>query len=162
MKTCTKCQAEKDEGEFPLAPLVRIRKDGSRPRRAICNGCRVEEQRLYAALKTPARLRAKRHGHLRQKYNISVDDFDALLAAQGGRCANQGCRTDVPGGKGSFHVDHDHKTGRLRRLLCSSCNQSLGGLGDGYANERILGLYEYAVEHSSNRVFEAGVSGGLL
>ena len=45
-----------------------------------------------------------------------------MLASQGGRCAI--CRRKSR--KVSLHVDHDPKTGRVRGLLCFSCNQALG------------------------------------
>jgi uncharacterized C2H2 Zn-finger protein len=48
-----------------------------------------------------------------------------MLRVQCGRCAV--CRTDQPGGgKPVFQVDHNHKTGEIRGLLCSRCNQLLG------------------------------------
>lgn len=59
-----------------------------------------------------------------RKYGITVDQFDVMLAAQGGVCRI--CRSGDPRGVGSFHVDHDHDTGVIRGLLCSDCNLGLG------------------------------------
>jgi hypothetical protein len=48
-----------------------------------------------------------------------------MLESQNGRCAI--CQTTEPGGgKPVFQVDHNHKTGAVRGLLCSRCNQLLG------------------------------------
>jgi hypothetical protein len=84
---------------------------------------------------------------LRSSYGMTAMDYDAMLAAQGGRCANPGCRTDAPRGMGRFHVDHDHRTGKIRGLLCNGCNLALGHLGDGCNNDRIFGLHAYAMSH---------------
>ena len=60
---------------------------------------------------------------------MSAEQFDALLAAQGGRCAL--CQRFEPGGRwGRFHVDHCHQTGQIRGILCHGCNVALGALGD--------------------------------
>jgi hypothetical protein len=71
------------------------------------------------------RLRGYLYAH---KYGITVDDYDALFASQAGRCAI--CSTDSPGGRGRFHVDHDHATGEVRGLLCTNCNAGLGQFKD--------------------------------
>jgi hypothetical protein len=67
-----------------------------------------------------------RNRDLQRKYGLSVAGFDEMLAAQNNRCAL--CSTDAPGGKGTFHVDHCHDTGRVRGLLCMSCNVGIGQL----------------------------------
>lgn len=56
--------------------------------------------------------------------DITVEQFQALVAAQNGRCALCG---KVPP---KLHVDHCHDTGRVRALLCSTCNTGLGKFGD--------------------------------
>lgn len=78
-------------------------------------------------------LRAK---WLRFRYRLTVEQFDALLEAQGGRCAI--CLTTDPGSE-SWNVDHDHACcpdggqtcgNCIRGLLCMSCNLMLGLLKD--------------------------------
>jgi hypothetical protein len=69
------------------------------------------------------------------RYNLSMDQLEAMEADQGGRCAICG---DVETTKGSLSVDHDHNccpgTGScgecVRGLLCSNCNRALGLLKD--------------------------------
>lgn len=61
-------------------------------------------------------------------YGLSSEDYANLLLAQGGQCAI--CHADQPGGRHGWNVDHDHKTGRVRGLLCRACNMSLGGFKD--------------------------------
>lgn len=64
-----------------------------------------------------------RKARLKTKYGITIEDYDRILQTQGG-CAI--CGTKTPGGRGRFHVDHDHITGKIRGLLCSGCNTKLG------------------------------------
>lgn len=54
---------------------------------------------------------------------ISADEFDALLAAQGGGCAICGA---VPERVAGLHLDHCHETGAIRGICCSRCNHGLG------------------------------------
>lgn len=56
-----------------------------------------------------------------RKYGLSVELYNAMLAAQGGGCAI--CQK--PPQKNRLSVDHDHKTGLVRGLLCPWCNQHL-------------------------------------
>lgn len=60
---------------------------------------------------------------LRVAYGISLVEFNEMLKAQRGGCAV--CKGPA-NGRGTFHVDHDHKTGAVRGLLCHSCNCALG------------------------------------
>ena len=76
---------------------------------------------------------------LMHKYGITMDDFDAMLEAQDGRCAI--CPATRPGGRGAWHVDHCHDTGIVRGLLCSNCNRGMGLLGDDPATLRAAADY---------------------
>jgi hypothetical protein len=75
---------------------------------------------------TPERRRAYR---LWSKYRITVDDYEALLAKQGEVCAI--CGTSNPKtSHGFWHVDHCHRSGKVRGLLCGTCNTGLGSFYD--------------------------------
>jgi hypothetical protein len=56
------------------------------------------------------------------QYGINVERLHGMWHAQDGRCAI--CRT--PFGEKTPYVDHDHKTKRVRGLLCAHCNNGLG------------------------------------
>jgi hypothetical protein len=63
-----------------------------------------------------------REYHLRRRYGITGADFDAMVEVQGGTCAVCDQKPE--------HVDHDHKTGKVRGILCFNCNQALGNVRD--------------------------------
>jgi Recombination endonuclease VII len=94
------------------------------------------------------RPRAMRIHVLRYKYNITKEQYDQMYAAQNGGCAI--CKrpeTAVIGKKVmELAVDHDHKTGKVRALLCSTCNTSLGGFQD--SPKLLQAAIEYLKEHS--------------
>ena len=70
-----------------------------------------------------------RNTHLLRSYGITNEDYDKLLTEQNNCCAI--CGTDKPGGKHDrFQVDHCHTTGKVRGLLCKSCNIALGEFKD--------------------------------
>jgi len=61
---------------------------------------------------------------VKQRYRLSAADYYALLELQEGRCAI--CQTHVDRLPRRLDVDHDHKTGVVRGLLCHPCNVGLG------------------------------------
>lgn len=58
------------------------------------------------------------------KHGITVEEYETMLSSQGGVCAI--CNGPPRGRWNRYAVDHDHKTGKVRGLLCSTCNQALG------------------------------------
>ena len=69
---------------------------------------------------------ARRRSVLRSKYGLTLEAYDALVEAQGSACAICGSKAC----KRALHVDHDHGTGKVRGLLCNTCNRCLGLLKD--------------------------------
>jgi hypothetical protein len=144
MKRCKTCGEVKPLVEFYAAKGMR---DG---RRNDCKSCnlaakkvryaanpqrhidrvrawQVENSERYNAYQRERRQRPEikqreREGHLRRKFGITNEDYESMLAAQGGRCAI--CRRE-PNPKISLHVDHDHETGTVRGLLCVRCNNGI-------------------------------------
>lgn len=62
---------------------------------------------------------------LKRKYGITLAEYDQMLEEQHGVCAI--CGGADPSGR-RLAVDHDHETGKVRGLLCTSCNTRLGFL----------------------------------
>lgn len=66
----------------------------------------------------------KHPGYTRkQKYGLTFETWNEMVLNQGGRCAI--CEKET-----KLCVDHDHKTGKVRELLCLTCNQGIGSLKD--------------------------------
>ena len=63
-----------------------------------------------------------RNWNLKKLYNISDTEYLKILELQGGVCAI--CKRPPESGK-HLCVDHCHKTGKLRGLLCTKCNRNL-------------------------------------
>ncbi len=89
---------------------------------------RDENPERYAAYRTayrqrPARKLADRAGHLKRKFGLTPDEYAAKLEWQHGVCLI--CQQRPADGQ-VLDIDHDHRTGRPRGLLCRNCNQGLG------------------------------------
>src|SRR5262245_37438199 len=69
--------------------------------------------------------RRSRNRRLKVMYGLTIEDYDALLARQGGACAI--CRKPP---EQRLCVDHCHTTKKVRRLLCRRCNLGIGYFGD--------------------------------
>jgi hypothetical protein len=98
-----------------------------------------EASRRYYAKHRDARLVYKRkwakehkdeqkNRNLKWNYGISREEYDTLLESQGGCCAICG-KEGNPDGQ-MMSVDHDHKTGKIRGILCRNCNLGIGYLED--------------------------------
>lgn len=70
---------------------------------------------------------AQRNRDLKRKYGLTLEEYEARLAAQGGVCAL--CGGPCSSGQ-QLAVDHCHTTNRVRGLLCGSCNLGLGKFRD--------------------------------
>lgn len=90
----------------------------------------------------------KKDGVLRRLYGITFDEYLSMLARQGGKCAL--CGKSADDYKRWLHVDHNHKTGRIRGLLCHVCNVILGVWFED--KERFTKTMEYLdAEHRQGR-----------
>ena len=92
-------------------------------------------------LRTYRREYARKHPglHLR-RYNITEEDYDALLSQQGGVCAICGRPPEK-----RLSVDHNHVTDAVRGLLCMPCNRAIGLLGDSV--EGLTRAIDYLITH---------------
>lgn len=115
MKTCLRCGKDKPETAF--------HKSGGGRRRPSCAPCRSESRigtRIGERQETPE---GRRRRLLWEEYKITLEQYLAILDAQGGACAMCG-KSPAPGKW--LAVDHCHTTGAVRALLCTYCNVIVG------------------------------------
>lgn len=79
------------------------------------------------------------------RFGITQEQFNEILAEQSNRCAI--CETDKPT---KWHLDHDHKTGRTRGILCHRCNVTLGFVEDDIY--LLYAMVEYLTESKKRRL----------
>lgn len=145
---CARCKIPKSTSEFPV-----VTARGKKRYSSYCTDCingyaRDFRSKDVAAFRQKANLyyqanaerkrelarrwRAnagvQRAYNLRSQYGISLDDYQVLLDKQQGVCAV--CKKPPQGKRKFLAVDHDHQTGKIRGLLCTTCNVGLGALQD--------------------------------
>jgi len=119
-KKCGKVYAEPLEKWFYKHKRC---KNGLRP---TCKDCCKKEQ-LRRGI-TPKDKITMRKYHLKNKYNITLEDYNSLFVKQNGCCLI--CGKHQSELKYKLAVDHNHKTGEVRGLLCNHCNAGLGNFND--------------------------------
>lgn len=110
-------------------------------RQSLCvNPAHFREQPRKLGQRPRQKYPEKQRGWNLKKYGLTLEQYDALLEAQGGVCAV--CLEDRRDRMGRrLHVDHDHETGRVRGLLCMRCNNAIGQAGESAATLRALADY---------------------
>ncbi len=123
---CTLCGLVQPPEAFALAKGTRS------GRRYQCRTCqRAAEKARDKSHRPTVKPEYRRAVQLRLKYKITLADYEAMLAAQGGVCAICGNAPDWNRpGHVPLVVDHCHTVGRVRGLLCHGCNQALGLMRD--------------------------------
>lgn len=132
-KRCPKCKLIKDKLAFykiktGLKSWCKICET-----KAVSKHYRKNRVRLIAEAKEWQKnnrtlyLKIKRASSLKKNYGLTIADWNKLYKAQNKSCAI--CRTKVNNGK-RLAVDHNHKTGKVRGLLCTQCNQGIGKFRD--------------------------------
>ena len=92
--------------------------------------------------------RSKHNTHLEKAYGINIDDYDKILDSQRGKCAI--CKGGTS--KRHFAVDHNHKNGNIRGLLCARCNSGLARFMDNIALLRRAARYMKADGEKVNKI----------
>jgi hypothetical protein len=86
---------------------------------------RKEAQKAYA----DRNKKRSREKHIRNKYGLTMEQYDVILLSQQGVCAICGepeTALDSGGNVRNLAIDHNHETGKIRGLLCNRCNYVLG------------------------------------
>lgn len=101
-----------------------------------------ERTRFIAKKARQKRLPQEMANRRLNKYGLTNDDFNALIATQQNKCAI--CAVSFAERKP--HVDHCHKSKRVRGLLCSLCNRGLGHFRDNHLF--LIGAAAYLKAHA--------------
>jgi hypothetical protein len=121
-KRCTRC------GEIKQSAAFFFKEDTSDHLSSYCKKCHKSyKKENYNA-------KVIKGYHLSRVYKITLEDYQEIFKAQGGVCAichNPETIVDAKNGlTRDLAVDHDHRTGRVRGLLCRRCNQAIGLLNE--------------------------------
>jgi hypothetical protein len=84
------------------------------------------KSREYAKTHRSQRKETQRRLHLKKTYNLTLEQVDEILIKQNHRCAI--CENSLRESRRC--IDHDHKTGEVRGILCNPCNIGLANFRD--------------------------------
>lgn len=135
IKLCCKCEIEKPIEEF----YIRSKKKGYYM--SICKICADIKNKLYKEQNKERLQEIKKREYAKNKqrykdqirekqYGLPRGGFDKMLHEQNGECYI--CGALHINEKKGLHLDHNHSTSKIRKLLCRKCNSILG-----YSNESI-------------------------
>jgi Zn finger protein HypA/HybF involved in hydrogenase expression len=134
MKQCPKCERNLEHNQFYIDRQARSRLS------SWCKEC----------IRT--RPRDSKRAKLRERYGLELEQYKAMLKEQKHRCAICNKKeTQIHHSTEKvtqLSVDHDHKTGAVRGLLCARCNKGLGHFNDEPA--LIATALEYLQTHKEN------------
>lgn len=130
-KLCSKCNEAKPWDEFHKSKAT------VSGYAVYCKPCEMARHDVWRRQNLPKMRKASKKWRnenprlakdhiLKSRYGVPIGWYESTLATQEGKCAS--CKTNDPGGKGDFHVDHCHDLGHVRGLLCHNCNVGIGSL----------------------------------
>ena len=90
--------------------------------------------------------RKKRDRYFLRNYNITVNEYEELLAKQNYEC--QICKVKLLSYGNGTHLDHCHTSGKIRAILCTNCNRGLGHFQDNV--EFLKRAVDYLQQHTLN------------
>lgn len=147
-KICGGCKRFLPYSEFSWNACKEM---GRRYRSSRCKACKASYTRKRHT--TPHGSRMQHSANLKRLYGVTVAEYDAMFASQGGVCRI--CKQPEPRMKKDgkrrmpLCLDHDHITGRPRSLLCGGCNNGLGCFKDNA--ELVHAAALYLEEHDATR-----------
>jgi hypothetical protein len=136
MKRCKQCQIEKEINSFYREASS---PDGYRQICKECKNAKTAEWRKERRDYYNESMRAYNKKHYKrlrlQRYKLSEQEYDRMARSQSGGCAICGY---VPKGKRPLAVDHDHKNGKVRELLCYGCNRYVASYDNESLHNKII------------------------
>lgn len=163
MKCCASCKIDKPLTEFYFNSTT------NKPH-SYCKVCQLRKGKLYIESNPAARERALnrsrqfrlanpdrvrkqiKNAYYKKNYGITYDEFLSMYEASGGHCTI--CGADIIHKGRNTHkravLDHCHKTGKIRGILCHMCNSSIGLMRED--KELVMKVYKYLEFHDTKDV----------
>ena len=143
-KVCVGCGETKSLDLFYSKSEIGVR--GQILYKSNCKACEAKNRKQWQRENKEQFSTNMRDNWLKTGYGITDDEYFDLLITQEGKCAI--CGTKDPGrGNSYFCIDHNHKTGAIRGLLCLTCNAGIGMLGD--SPDRVMNAAAYLLSHTN-------------
>jgi len=122
VKTCYACKNEKPVSEFYRSNVNYYQKE--------CKDCnRIRKNKWH---KTELGKISSANTKLKRRFGITLEEYNKMYAVQHGKCLI--CDATESTLNHRLAVDHCHTTGKIRGLLCKSCNVALGGFKENIKN----------------------------
>lgn len=134
-KVCSICKIEKPYSEYFKDNK---KKKGIRCKCKICckeetKNWRIKNRSHYNNYVAEWRAKNPVRQHtmeIKRRYGLSIEKYNEMLTAQSCQCKICGKQHDPSLKRGRLYVDHCHKTGVVRALLCGACNSAIGHFND--------------------------------
>ena len=152
-KICTGCKEEKPVSDYYIQ---RIGTKGQPVYVAACKICCSDKAKeKWSSLTKEGKLKHSRiarermgedyhkNYRLKQRYGITLEEYNSMLDSQNSLCYI--CETTFDEDN-KAQVDHDHKTGKIRKLLCRNCNTAIGHMKEDI--DVLKKSIKYIEEHS--------------
>lgn len=126
MKKCSICRCEKPLEDFHVGRAsCKVCREAYMSKWRDNNRAKMKKTKNNWKKRNPDKVKSS---SLKSDYGIDLDKYKQLLLSQNNSCAI--CKRNQTEFKKALSVDHCHKTGYIRGLLCLKCNRSLGLLED--------------------------------
>jgi hypothetical protein len=153
-KRCIVC-----EQLLPLSRFYNARGSGGRSKKTVARcitcynrqQCARKKERYQHDQVFRAKVRNRQRKRTLQRWGLSEPDYHRMLREQGGGCAICGTTTNThaTGRACRLAIDHNHRTGRIRSLLCGRCNQLIGLAGE--SQPLLRKAIAYLLRHNQNK-----------
>jgi len=140
LKTCSACGETKPSTEYYRDTA---KKDGIC---STCVPCAQQRALKHYQENREHKLELGYRQYVKRTYGLSPDDVAALIKKQNGKCAICGTEDSGSARAKRFVIDHCHKTGKNRAMLCFTCNSALGLAKD--SSELLRKMADYLDKHN--------------
>lgn len=141
VKFCKSCRIEKPLDEYHHS--VKNKEYGKSYPDTLCKSCKSTKTKKWCTDNKAKFIRYNIKSKLKTRYGITLDEYDAMVAAQNNLCAI--CNQSQT--RRNLAVDHCHQTNRVRALLCDKCNIALGLINDDL--NIVESIKRYLILHTS-------------